>query len=161
MVTSDDFVMLAALGKTNSLLSKSERQRIAIARALVRHPQVLILDEITSSLDGYAENEVQDIISATQLCWFHGWTLLSLNKQLLDHLFTITDPTQVQKGLARCSNQTLLIIAHRLKTIERADQIVVISEGRVEEQGTHQELMDRKGMYYKQREKLFTEGTEP
>ncbi|TNM93170.1 hypothetical protein fugu_018572 [Takifugu bimaculatus] len=112
------------LGETNSLLSKSERQRIAIARALVRHPQVLVLDEITSSLDGHGENKVQE-------------------------------------ALARCSNQTLLIIAHRLKTIERADQIVVISQGRVEEQGTHQELMARKGMYYKQREKLFTEGAEP
>nr|CAC13121.1 transport associated protein [Takifugu rubripes] len=112
------------LGETNSLLSKSERQRIAIARALVRHPQVLVLDEITSSLDGHGENKVQE-------------------------------------ALARCSNQTLLIIAHRLKTIEKADQIVVISQGRVEEQGTHQELMARKGMYYKQREKLFTEGAEP
>lgn len=88
-------------------------------------------------------------------------TLLALNKQLVDHLFTLTDSTQVQEALVRCSNQTLLIIAHRLKTIEGADQIVVISQGRVEEQGTHQELMARKGMYYKQREKLFTEGAEP
>lgn len=57
--------MLTVLGETNSLLSKSERQRIAIARALVRHPQVLVLDEITSSLDGDGENKVRDIISAT------------------------------------------------------------------------------------------------
>lgn len=62
-VRSDDFVMLAVLGETNSLLAKSERQRIAIARALVRHPQVLVLDEITSSLDGHGENKVRDIIS--------------------------------------------------------------------------------------------------
>lgn len=73
----------------------------------------------------------------------------------------MADSTQVQEALAGCSKQTLLIIAHRLKTIERADQIVVIGQGRVQEQGTHQELMDRKGLYYKQREKLFMEGTQP
>lgn len=56
--------MLPVLGETNSLLTKSERQRIAIARALVRHPQVLILDEITSSLDSHGENKVRDIGSA-------------------------------------------------------------------------------------------------
>lgn len=68
---------------------------------------------------------------------------------------------QVQQALASCPNQTLLVIAHRLKTIERADQIVVISEGRVQEQGTYQELMDKKGSYYKQREEFFTEGNLP
>lgn len=47
------------MGETDSLLSKSERQRIAIARALVRRPQVLVLDEITSSLDAHSENQVR------------------------------------------------------------------------------------------------------
>lgn len=108
------------VGEGGGQLSKSERQRIAIARALVREPQVLILDEITSSLDTESENKVQ-------------------------------------QALARCPNQTLLVIAHKLKTIEKADQIVVINGGKVEEQGTHQELMDMKGSYYKLREELFTE----
>nr|AEE65416.1 transporter-associated with antigen processing 2 [Dicentrarchus labrax] len=112
------------VGEGGGQLSKSERQRIAIARALVRQPQVLILDEITSSLDTESENKVQ-------------------------------------QALASCPNQTLLVIAHRLKTIEKADQIVVVSGGRVQERGTHQELMDRKGSYYKLREKLFTEGNSP
>ncbi|XP_044027715.1 antigen peptide transporter 2a [Siniperca chuatsi] len=112
------------VGEGGGQMSKSERQRIAIARALVRQPQVLILDEITSSLDSESENKVQ-------------------------------------QALASCPNQTLLVIAHRLKTIEKADQIVVIGEGRVRERGTHQELMDRKGSYYKLREKLFTEGNSP
>ncbi|XP_041665972.1 antigen peptide transporter 2a [Cheilinus undulatus] len=112
------------VGEGGNQLSKSERQQIAIARALVRQPQVLILDEITSSLDMESENKVQ-------------------------------------QALANCPNQTLLVIAHRLKTIEKADQIILISEGRVQEQGTHQELMDRKGNYYKLREKLFTEGNSP
>lgn len=84
----------------------------------------------------------------------HTWTV---NRESS----TVTNSTQVQEALALCSNQTLLVIAHRLKTIERADQIAVMGEGRVEEQGSHQQLMDRKGKYYKQRERLFTEGTEP
>lgn len=66
--------------------------------------------------------------------------------------------SQVQQALAECPNQTLLVIAHRLRTIERADQIIVIMEGKVREQGTHQELMDRKGSYYKLREEIFTDG---
>lgn len=58
--------------------------------------------------------------------------------------------------MAQCPNQTLLVIAHRLKTIERADQIVVVMEGRVQEQGTNQELMDRRGSYYKLKEEIFS-----
>lgn len=107
------------VGEGGGQLSKSEKQRIAIARALVRQPQILILDEITSSLDGDSENKVQ--------------------QALADH-----------------PNQTLLVIAHRLKTIEKADQIVVVGEGRVQERGSHQQLMAMRGSYYKLREKLFT-----
>ncbi|XP_024149280.1 antigen peptide transporter 2a isoform X1 [Oryzias melastigma] len=110
------------VGEGGGQLSKSERQRIGIARALIRKPQVLILDEITSSLD--IENE-----------------------------------NKVLQTLASCPNQTLVVIAHSLKTIEKADQIVVINGGKVQEQGTHQELMDLKGAYYKLKEELFTEKT--
>ncbi|KAF3707108.1 Antigen peptide transporter 2 [Channa argus] len=108
------------VGEGGGQLSKSEKQRIAIARALVRQPQVLILDEITSSLDAESENKVQ-------------------------------------QALANCPNLTLLVIAHKLKTIEKADQIALIGDGQVKERGTHQELMDMKGSYYKLREKLFTD----
>lgn len=65
--------------------------------------------------------------------------------------------TQVQQALANCPNQTLLVIAHRLKTIDKADQIVVIDQGVIVEQGSHQELMEKEGYYYKMKEKLFTE----
>lgn len=112
------------VGEGGGQLAKSERQRIAIARALVRQPKVLILDEITSSLDTESENKIQ-------------------------------------QSLSSIPNQTLLVIAHRLKTIENADQIVVVSGGKVEERGTHQELMDMKGSYYKLKEELFTEGNSP
>uniref|UniRef100_A0A9J8BHM0 ABC-type antigen peptide transporter n=2 Tax=Cyprinus carpio TaxID=7962 RepID=A0A9J8BHM0_CYPCA len=108
------------VGERGNLLSGGEKQRIAIARALIRQPQVLILDEVTSSLDTESEQ-------------------------------------MVQQALACCPTQTLLVIAHRLKTIERADQIVVIDSGEVVELGTHQELMDKKGSYYKLRERLFSD----
>ncbi|XP_029519315.1 antigen peptide transporter 2-like [Oncorhynchus nerka] len=108
------------VGERGGQMSGGEKQRIAIARALIREPQVLILDEVTSALDTESEH-------------------------------------MVQEALASCPSQTLLVIAHRLKTIERADQIILIDQGTVLEQGTHQELMDRKGGYYKLRERLFTE----
>ncbi|XP_061110024.1 antigen peptide transporter 2a isoform X1 [Conger conger] len=108
------------VGERGSQLSGGQKQRIAIARALIRQPQVLILDEVTSSLDTESEH-------------------------------------MIQQALASCPSQTLLVIAHRLKTVEKADQIVVIDQGQVLEQGTHQELMDKKGNYYKLRERLFSE----
>nr|XP_015829499.2 antigen peptide transporter 2a isoform X2 [Nothobranchius furzeri] len=112
------------VGEGGGQLSKSERQRIGIARALVRQPKVLILDEITSSLDTESENKIQ-------------------------------------QALASCLDQTLLVIAHRLKTIEKANQIVVVGGGRVKERGTHKELMELKGSYYKLREELFTQTDSP
>lgn len=65
-------------------------------------------------------------------------------------------PAQVQQSLAKCRNLTLLVIAHRLKTIEKADQIVLVMKGRVQERGTHQELMEMKGSYYKLKEEIFS-----
>uniref|UniRef100_A0A3Q2DUA2 Transporter associated with antigen processing, subunit type a n=1 Tax=Cyprinodon variegatus TaxID=28743 RepID=A0A3Q2DUA2_CYPVA len=112
------------VGESGGQLSKSERQRIGIARALVREPKIVILDEITSSLDAESENKVL-------------------------------------QGLASCPNQTLLVIAHRLKTIEKADQIVVVRRGQVEEKGTHQELMEMQGSYHKLRNELFDEVNSP
>ncbi|XP_042601975.1 ABC-type oligopeptide transporter ABCB9-like [Cyprinus carpio] len=92
------------VGERGNLLSGGQKQRIAIARALIRQLQVLILDEVTSSLDTESEQ-------------------------------------MVQQALACCPTQTFLVIAHRLKTIERADQIMVIDSGEVVELGTHQELI--------------------
>lgn len=111
------------VGERGCLFSGGQKQRIAIARALIRQPQILILDEVTSCLDTESER-------------------------------------MIQHALAQRPNQTLLVIAHRLKTIERADQIILIDSGEVVEQGTHQELMEKKGNYYKLRERLFTEEKE-
>lgn len=108
------------VGERGGHLSVGQKQRIAIARALIRQPQVLILDEVTSSLD--TENE-----------------------------------KMIQNALACFTTQTRLIVAHRLKTIESADQIIVIDKGSVSEEGTHVELMKKKGIYYKLRESRFNE----
>ncbi|XP_062265275.1 antigen peptide transporter 2a [Platichthys flesus] len=122
-----DFIKLLAkgydteVGEGGGQLSKSEKQRIAVARALVRKPQVLILDEITSSLDTDNQNKVL-------------------------------------QALTEGPNQTKLVIAHKLETVKRADQIAVIGGGKVEEQGTHQQLMDLKGRYYQLVERHFAEG---
>lgn len=94
-------------------LSGGQRQRIAIARALYRNPEILVLDEATSSLDVVSEQKVQ---------------------QTLQHF--------------KEQGKTIIIIAHRLSTICNCDNILVLSDGKLVEQGNHHNLMDEKGHYY-------------
>lgn len=92
-------------------LSQGQRQLIAIARAILEDPDILILDEATSSVD------------------------------------TMTE-VHIQKGLNNLmEGRTSFVIAHRLKTIENADQIIVIKDGRILEQGNHDSLMNQQGFY--------------
>ena len=93
------------VGDRGIRLSGGQRQRIALARALVRKPQVLILDEATSSLDNESERMVRQAIN-------------DLRGKL-----------------------TLFIVAHRLTTIENADNIYVLDDGRIVEAGTYAELL--------------------
>ena len=99
------------VGEGGCTLSGGEKQRISIARAILKDAQIILLDEATASLDPENEMEVQKAID----------TLI--------------------KG------RTVIVIAHRLKTIKDADQIIVLDNGMIKEQGTHDELVRKKGLY--------------
>jgi ABC-type multidrug transport system fused ATPase/permease subunit len=88
-----------------------EKQRLTIARVLLKNPPLIILDEATSSVDSITEQAIQEA---------------------LDLLI---------------ENRTVLIIAHRLSTVRRADHIVVLDHGRIIERGNHTKLLDQDGQY--------------
>ncbi len=102
------------IGEGGLKLSGGEKQRISIARALLRKPRVLIFDEATSALDSITEEEITN-------------TIINISK---------------------AKEQITILIAHRLSTIMHADRIYVLERGNVIETGTHQELVEEKGLYY-------------
>lgn len=102
------------IGEGGLKLSGGEKQRISIARALLRKPRVLIFDEATSALDSLTEEEITN---------------------------TIID-------ISTAKDQITILIAHRLSTIMHADRIYVLEKGDVVETGTHQKLIEDKGLYY-------------
>ncbi len=100
-----------AVGERGLKLSGGEKQRVGIARTLLKNPPILLLDEATSALDSETEREIQDALR------------------------------QAGKG------RTVLTIAHRLSTVAEADRIVVLEQGEIVEQGSHDDLLARNGRY--------------
>jgi ATP-binding cassette subfamily B protein len=100
------------VGERGLKLSGGEKQRVGIARTLLKNPPILLLDEATSALDTDTEQEIQG-------------------------------------ALARAAEgRTVLMIAHRLSTVADADRIIVLEDGHIVEEGTHADLLTRKGRYW-------------
>ena len=101
------------LGERGVGVSGGEKQRISIARAVLKSPSILIFDEATAAVDSETEHLIQDAID-----------------KLIE-------------------GKTTLMIAHRLSTLKRANRIIVVDDGKIIENGTPEELMEKKGKYYK------------
>jgi len=102
------------VGESGLRVSGGERQRLSIARALLRHPRLFIFDEATSALDSITEQEI----------------------------------TTAVRRVSGSTEHMVILIAHRLSTIFHADTIHVLEKGRITESGTHDSLLERKGLYY-------------
>jgi ATP-binding cassette, subfamily B, bacterial len=102
------------IGEGGMKISGGEKQRLSIARALLRDPHLLVFDEATSSLDSLTEEEI----------------------------------SRTMRDVAEDADVITVLIAHRLSTVLHADRIYVLEQGRIVEQGHHDELLDRKGLYY-------------
>jgi ATP-binding cassette subfamily B protein len=114
LLTRADQGLDTVIGEGGMKISGGEKQRLSIARALLRNPHLLVFDEATSSLDSLTEEEI----------------------------------SRTMRDVAEGADVITVLIAHRLSTVLHADRIFVLEQGRVVEEGKHDELLTRKGLYY-------------
>ena len=110
-VVSQELGYDAMVGNRGLKLSGGEKQRLSLARVVLKDPKILVLDEATSSLDSISESAIQ---------------------------------TAMERVMA---GRTSIVIAHRLSTVLAADSILVVKDGVIAEQGTHEELLEQSGVY--------------
>ena len=114
LLTRADQGLDTVIGEGGMKISGGEKQRLSIARALLRNPHLLVFDEATSSLDSLTEEEI----------------------------------SRTMRDVAEGADVITVLIAHRLSTVLHADRIFVLELGRIVEEGRHDELLSRKGLYY-------------
>jgi ATP-binding cassette, subfamily B, bacterial len=114
LLTRADKGLDTVIGEGGMKISGGEKQRLSIARALLRKPHLLVFDEATSSLDSLTEEEI----------------------------------SRTMRDVAETADVITVLIAHRLSTVLHADRIFVLERGKVVEEGQHDDLLDRKGLYY-------------
>jgi ABC-type multidrug transport system fused ATPase/permease subunit len=141
------------VGERGLRLSGGQKQRVAIARAILMNPRILLLDEATSALDAESEYLVQVSLHDN---------LNSLRFSFLDFIFQNLDTIYFSRDFftsylmveilqdamdSLMKGRTVLVIAHRLSTVQSADIVAVVSDGQIVERGTHEELLSKNGVY--------------